>query len=185
MKRFILTGFLAIGSLLAVQAQNVKFGVKGGLNLSKLTNVDDAKVLTGFNAGGLMNYKFNDSWAVQPEIQYSTQGSKANTILGKGTFKLDYINIPVLAQYHIESFFLEAGPQVGFMTSAKLKAGPINQDVKDQMKTVDFGLNFGLGYKLDMGLGIGARYNFGLTNIYDNGNNGKNSVAQIDLFYIF
>jgi len=37
-----------------------------------------------------------------------------------------------------------------------------------------------------MGLGIGARYNFGLTNVYDSDKiNRKNSVAQIDLFYIF
>jgi hypothetical protein len=191
MKKFILSGVLAISSMLAVQAQNVKFGVKGGLNLSKLTSTDGAKVLAGFNAGALANFKLDESWAIQPEVQYSTQGTKAQKdILGllttEGTMKLDYINVPVLAQYHIESFYLEAGPQVGFMTAAKAKSGNVTVDVKDSVKTVDFGLNFGFGYQLDMGLGIGARYNFGLTNVYDSDKiDRKNSVAQIDLFYIF
>ena len=191
MKKFILSGVLAISSMLAVQAQNVKFGVKGGLNLSKLTSTDGAKVLAGFNAGALANFKLDESWAIQPEVQYSTQGTKAQKdILGilttAGTMKLDYVNVPVLAQYHIEAFYLEAGPQIGFMTAAKAKSGNVTVDVKDSMKSVDFGLNFGFGYQLDMGLGIGARYNFGLTNVYDSDKiDRKNSVAQIDLFYIF
>lgn len=191
MKKIILSGVLAIGSMLAVQAQSVKFGVKGGLNLSKLTSTDGSKVLAGFNAGALANFKLNESWAIQPEVQYSTQGTKSkNNIWGpltsETTLKLDYINVPVLAQYHIEAFYLEAGPQVGFLTAAKTKMGDITTDRKDDMKSVDFGVNFGFGYKLDMGLGIGARYNFGLTNVYESDKyNSKNSVAQIDLFYIF
>lgn len=40
MKKFILSGVLLIGSMLAVKAQDVKFGVKGGLNLSKLTSTN-------------------------------------------------------------------------------------------------------------------------------------------------
>lgn len=192
MKKLILSGILAIGSILAVKAQDVKFGIKGGLNLSKLTSASDAKVLAGFNAGALVNFKLDKNWAIQPEVQYSTQGSKLKTdyfglITTEGTLKLDYINIPVLAQYHIiDEFYLEGGPQVGFLTSSKYKTGSITVDNKDGMKKVDFGLNFGFGYKFDMGLGIGARYNFGLTNVFDSDKvNHKNSVAQIDLFYIF
>lgn len=193
MKKFILSGVLLIGSMLAVKAQDVKFGVKGGLNLSKLTSTNGSKVLAGFNAGALVNFKLDNNWAIQPEVQYSTQGTKVkNDILWgavttEGSMKLDYINVPVLAQYHIiDEFYLEGGPQIGFLTSAKAKSGGVSVDVKDNMKTVDFGLNFGFGYKFDMGLGIGARYNFGLTNVYDSDKiNRKNSVAQIDLFYIF
>ncbi|SEW35667.1 porin family protein [Chitinophaga arvensicola] len=193
MKKLILSGVLAIGTMLAVQAQTVKFGVKGGLNISKLTNTDDSKTLAGFNAGGLVNIGLNESWAIQPEVLYSTQGSKAKTfgawglLPSEASLKLNYINVPVMVQYSIvPAFYLEAGPQVGFLTAAHLKYGSINKDVKDGMKSVDFGIGFGFGYKFDMGLGVSGRYNFGLTNVYDNDNqDSKNSVAQIGLFYTF
>ncbi|NNE01606.1 MAG: PorT family protein, partial [Eudoraea sp.] len=47
----------------------------------------------------------------------------------------------------------------------------------------DVGANIGLGYQLDSGLNIGARYNFGLTNINDLEDSGdfsiKNSVISL------
>lgn len=193
MKKFILSGVLAIGTMLTVQAQNVKFGVKGGLNISKLTNTDGSKTLAGFNAGGLVNFELDKSWAIQPEVLYSTQGTKFEhsafwgLISNSGTTKLNYVNIPVMVQYSIvPEFYLEAGPQLGILTAAKVKSGSVTLDVKDQMKSVDFGLGFGFGYKFDMGLGISGRYNFGLTNVYDSDKvDSKNSVAQIGVFYTF
>jgi hypothetical protein len=193
MKKLILSGVLAIGTMLAVQAQNVKFGVKGGLNISKLTAFDDAKTLAGFNVGGLINIGLNESWAIQPELLYSAQGTKTSTSIlwGLGnvasTTKLGYVNVPVMVQYSIvPAFYVEAGPQLGILTSAKLRINDHTTDIKDDMKSIDFGVGFGFGYKFDMGLGIGGRYNFGLTNVYDADNfDHKNSVAQIDLFYTF
>ncbi|WP_212002876.1 porin family protein [Chitinophaga sp. HK235] len=191
MKKLILSGILAIGSVLAVNAQTVKFGVKGGLNLAKLTNTDNAKTRASFYAGGLVNLALNESWAIQPELLYSGQGTKVktSTILGtlESTVKTDYINIPVMVQYSIvPAFYLEAGPQLGILAGAKQKIGSKSYDVKDQMKGIDFGIGVGFGYKFDMGLGVSGRYNFGLTNIEDSGNgNSKNSVAQIGLFYMF
>lgn len=193
MKKFILSGFLVIGSMLAVQAQSVKFGVKGGLNISRITKTDGVKSLAGFNAGALVNFALDENWAIQPEVLYSAQGTKARQsafwglVNTSSTLKLNYINIPVMVQYNIvPEFYLEAGPQLGILAAAKLKSGDISVNVKDRMKSVDFGLGFGFGYKFDMGLGISGRYNFGLTNVYDSKNaDGKNSVAQIGVFYTF
>ncbi|MEZ2446417.1 porin family protein [Chitinophaga sp. RCC_12] len=191
MKKLILSGVLAIGTMLAVQAQNVKFGVKGGLNISKLTDTDGSKTLAGFHAGGLVNIGLNESWAIQPEVLYSAQGTKAEKsvlwLTTSNTVKVNYINVPVMVQYSIvPEFYLEAGPQVGFLTAAKVKSGDVTVDIKDDMQSVDFGLGFGFGYKFDMGLGISGRYNFGLTNVYDSDKvDSKNSVAQIGVFYTF
>lgn len=193
MKKLILSGVLAIGTMLAVQAQNVTFGVKGGLNISKLTSLDDSKTLAGFNAGGLINIGLNKSWAIQPEVVYSTQGTKTSSSIFWGlgnissTAKLSYVNIPVMVQYTIaEAFYVEAGPQLGILASAKLKVNDHTTDIKDNMKSIDFGLGFGCGYNFEMGLGINARYNFGLTNVFDSDNvDHKNSVAQVGLSYRF
>ncbi|MBC9914219.1 porin family protein [Chitinophaga varians] len=193
MKKLILSGILAIGTVLAVKAQTVKFGVKGGLNLAKITNESSAKTRASFYAGGLVNIALDENWAIQPELLYSGQGAKLKSsylgglITTEGTLKTDYINIPVMVQYSIvPAFYLEAGPQLGILAGAKVKGGSVSVDVKDQMKTVDFGIGVGFGYKFDMGLGVSGRYNFGLTNIYDADKvTNKNSVAQIGLFYMF
>lgn len=193
MKKLILSGILAIGTVLAVKAQTVKFGVKGGLNLAKITNESSSKTRASFYAGGLVNIALDENWAIQPELLYSGQGSKLKSsylgglITSEGTLKTDYINIPVMVQYSIvPAFYLEAGPQLGILASAKAKGGSVSVDVKDQMKTVDFGIGVGFGYKFDMGLGVSGRYNFGLTNIYDTDKvTNKNAVAQIGLFYMF
>ncbi|NLR63536.1 PorT family protein [Chitinophaga varians] len=193
MKKLILSGILAIGTVLAVKAQTVKFGVKGGLNLAKITNESSAKTRASFYAGGLVNIALDQNWAIQPELLYSGQGAKLKSsylgglITTEGTLKTDYINIPVMVQYSIvPAFYLEAGPQLGILAGAKVKGGNVSVDIKDQMKTVDFGIGVGFGYKFDMGLGVSGRYNFGLTNIYDSDKTtNKNSVAQIGLFYMF
>jgi hypothetical protein len=165
MKKILLTVVIASGALFTAKAQDVTFGVKGGLNIAKLTNSNDTKVRPSIYIGGLVNIAFNESFSIQPELLYSGQGNKydignTNTTV---TDKVNYITTPVMAQYHIvPEFYLEAGPQLGFLVASKVKSGNVTLDVKDETKSVDFGLGFGLGYQFPIGLGIGARYMFGL-----------------------
>ena len=62
-------------------------------------------------------------------------------------------------------------------------------DIKDFSSSVDFGLNFGLGYKLDQGINFNVRYNLGLSNVYDDEDSDdmtvNNSVFQISVGYFF
>jgi opacity protein-like surface antigen len=62
-------------------------------------------------------------------------------------------------------------------------------DVKDSMKTTDFGLNFGVGYNITQNFNMGLRYNLGLTQVQKDLVAGesasKNSVFQIALGYRF
>jgi hypothetical protein len=55
----------------------------------------------------------------------------------------------------------------------------------DDFKTVDFSWSAGLGYLTYSGLGVDARYNFGLSNINDFGTaTVHNNVFQVGLFYL-
>lgn len=168
-------------------AQELSLGVKGGLNVAKVTNTifNDEKTRAAIYLGGFARVTFNESWSVQPELFYSGQGLKYNVpILGEYKVRLNYINLPVMVQYHlIPEFYLEAGPQLGFMVAAKNKHGNTTVDIQNHTRGVDFGLGFGLGYDFDFGAGIGARYNFGLTDVYDHDESQKNSVAQFGLYY--
>ncbi len=100
-----------------------------------------------------------------------------------------------MAKYYIiEGFSLEAGPQVGLLLSAKEEydwdgdTGEV--DIKEHLKGIDFGVNFGLGYKLDNGVNFGARYNLGLSDANDNAeflgdSTYKNNVFQFSVGYFF
>ena len=206
MKKIILSAF-AIMAFGFANAQDVKFGVKGGLNLSNFsgdTEPFDMKTRVGFNVGGFVEIKFSEKFALQPELLYSTQGSKVDNfgvdtdqgfLTGDATFNFTYINIPVMFKYYAaEKFWIEAGPQIGFLTSAKLKTevdgyGSSDQDVKDIFESVDFGLNLGLGYDFTEKISVGARYNLGLSNIAktEDGDDSKlhNGVFSLSAAYKF
>lgn len=202
MKKVLLSA-VAVMAFMSVSAQETRFGVKAGANLSTFTgDVEDAKSLVGFHVGAFAEIKLTDKFAVQPEILFSTQGAK-NEESGAGfssedKLNLSYLNIPVMAKYYVaEKFSLEAGPQIGFLLSAKDKyeySGPGGsdsgkEDVKDGFKSIDFGVNFGAGYDFTENLSVGLRYNLGLSNIADGDDAGdakvKNSVFSLSVGYKF
>lgn len=180
---------MAVFAFGLANAQDVKFGVKGGLNLSSLTgDIEDAKSLIGFHIGGFAEIKLTDKFAIQPELLYSTQGSKMKETVFTESFeynnKLDYLNIPVMAKYYVtEAFNVEVGPQIGILLSAKVDG----EDYKDEVKSVDFGLGFGAGYNFTENLSLGLRYNLGLSNTIkeDSDYKVKNSVLALSLAYKF
>lgn len=178
---FVLTlGFLTLGH---VQAQEVNFGAKAGFNIANLSG-DNSKALdevTAFHVGVMAEIKLSDKFSFQPEVLFSGQGYS----LGNDTVEMNYLNVPLMGKYYLtKGLSLEAGPQVGFLLNAKAE----NVDVKDAFKTVDFGVNVGLGYKLENGLNFGARYNFGLSNVNDIPGlsaKNRNSVLQVSVGYFF
>ncbi|MDN3673531.1 porin family protein [Flavobacterium branchiarum] len=183
MKKFLLLAVVAVLGFTNVNAQKIKFGAKGGLNFASISG-DDTKGIDGvtsFNLGVLSEIPISDKFSFQPELMYSGQGYS----FGDNTIALSYLNIPLMGKYYLtKGLSVEAGPQLGFLFSAKNES----VNVKDSFKTFDFGVNFGLGYKLDNGLNFGARYNLGLTNINNVDNSSsknKNGVFQLSVGYFF
>ncbi|HEY0612085.1 MAG TPA: porin family protein [Chitinophaga sp.] len=183
MKKLILTAIIGICGIFAAQAQDIKFGVKGGLNVASLSDLNGSSKLSG-HIGGFANFKFTN-WAIQPEILFSGQGT--NDVLNSDTkWALSYINIPVLFQYYfLPQFYAEAGPQMGFLLSAKSKNNGVSVDIKDAFKTVDIVSAIGVGYKFPIGVGVYARYNFGFTDLVDGTVDPRNSVFQLGASYTF
>src|SRR6185369_6659505 len=53
------------------------FGLKAGANYSNYMNADFATDgIVGFHAGALVNFRLSNSWSVQEEFLFSTQGAK-------------------------------------------------------------------------------------------------------------
>jgi hypothetical protein len=196
MKKTLILIF-SIVALSSAKSQ-VQFGVKAGMNLANLmVSPSDPETsygsLTSFNGGLLASLPIADALTVQPEINYSGQGSKVSGGGSSGTINYDYINVPVLIKYnHSSGLFAETGPQAGFLISAKAKVDGQSIDIKDGVESFDFSWAFGLGYKIpDVNLGIDIRYNLGITNTDKpiSGSNSdfkvKNSVFQFGIFYLF
>jgi opacity protein-like surface antigen len=188
MKKIILT-LSAIFALGVANAQEVRFGAKAGVNYATFTgDVEDVDARVGFQVGGFAEIKVSENFSVQPELMYSSVGAKTDILGTTVTAETNYIIIPVMAKFNVApKFHLEAGPQVGFLTSAKYKADNDSIDAKDDFESTDFGLNLGLGFDFTENLSAGLRYTFGLSNIAkDNGDDKvQNANFALALSYKF
>ncbi len=168
-----------------VQGQQTHFGVKAGVNIASVAidNGDDYNSKAGLHIGGLAHIHISRQFALQPELIFSMQGGKDDN----EKLKLNYLNIPLLAQYMTnDGFRLQTGPQLGILLAAERKVGDVEIDVDDDLSSVDFSWTFGAGYLFPSGFGIDARYNLGISNISDDESfEAKNRVFQVGLFYQF
>lgn len=206
MKKIILITVLALFCFKAnaqdepTNSSDISFGLKGGLNFSLITGdgTDNFDGRVAFHVGGVVEFQISDKFSVQPELLYSAQGDKGTFDGMDIEFNIDYLNLPVMAKYYVsEGFSLEAGPQVGFLLSAKAEGGGVSLDIKDLIKGVDFGLGFGLGYKMDNGLNFSGRYIVGVTNFVESNGSlldqpietgdskNHNNVFQLSIGYFF
>ena len=167
-------------------AQETHFGLKAGLNISSL-NVSpgpEYNSKAGLHIGGLAHIHLSRNFALQPEVVYSMQGGERDDDV---KLKFNYINIPLLVQYMTENGFrLQTGPQLGLLVSAKSENGDVEVDVKDSFTSTDFSWAFGAGYLFPSGFGLDARYNLGISDVWDaTSAKIKNSVFQFGVFYQF
>ena len=202
MKKIILSVSILLLTITSINAQ-AEFGIKGGVNFASIwnTNVNGIKGRTSFNVGLVAEVETSYSTAVQVELLYSGQGFKYEGGLIGGnealedTYKLDYLNIPVVFKYYFkEGFSFESGPQLGFLLSAK--AVDADENVGVAFTDASFDWLVGFGYKFDNGFNVNARYTLGLTDIWKGPtytppgyyyyNYGKvNGVFQLTLGYYF
>ena len=207
-KLLIFTAIVLFGFTNVNSQEEIQIGVKGGVNFSTISsdNFDSFENRTCFNFGIQSEVPLSETFSFGPELLLNCVGAKYSddfsSIDGsvksinadlEGEIKLTYLSIPLMAKFYIsEGFSLEVGPQVSFLLSAKDEYDYFGEtgedDIKDHIKGLDFGVNMGLGYKLEGGLNFGARYSLGLTDGndgFEEGGTYKNSVIQAFVGYFF
>jgi hypothetical protein len=169
-------------------SQGVSFGVKAGVNIASLTgdDTDDLDGRTSFHVGGAVNIPVSELFAVQPEVVYSAQGFTLSEEGMDITGKLDYINVPILADFTLaEGFSLQGGPQVGFNITKEFEADGVSVEI-EEVESVIFEAAVGAQYRLPIGLFFQARYVFGISNASsDSDFDIKNSVASVSAGWFF
>ena len=157
-----------------------RFGLTSAMNLSVLTGTVnmETNLKPGIMLGGVVDIPLGNIVSLQPGLVYSAQGSSityyrrgpGSAVTGETNINLNYINVPVALHVYLgESFFLQAGPQLGFLLSAKEKGeidnDDVNEDVKEGFTSTEFSLMTGLGFRLQGDVILGGRYNLGLSDI--------------------
>lgn len=189
MKKILLILGLALTSVSF--AQDVRFGVQGGLNFANvdfersLGSLDlslDTDVRTSFYFGGFAEFSLpNMEHKLQSGLSINFNGfkfeeSEAGDFEIESNVRITQLNIPVLFKFNAyEGLYINGGAYIGFIVHAEEEfreedfffdeSFSGSETITDAFNTLDFGLSFGAEYNLDNGLFFEARYNLGLTNI--------------------
>lgn len=191
MKKLFLTAPILLVTFCSF-AQGISGGIKAGLNLANQKFSGDGisldtKSKPGIHVGGYLTIMFTEQLGLQPEILFSMQGAKFDIAGGDYKSNFNYLAVPILFRYNVnEMINIHVGPQVGVLLSAEVEFDGDKEDVKDDFKKADIGGVVGLGVDLPIGLGFGARYVLGFSQISDDTDeNGevKNSVFQLYACY--
>lgn len=190
MKKILLMAVVMLASVASYAQQAVgtfTLQPKIGMNVASLTKCDGCDPRIGLAAGVEAEYQATDIFSVSAGLIYSMQGNKAKEDGVTLTTKLDYINIPILANVYVtKGLAVKLGVQPAFNVSdkQKLSGGKASVEAEEVgAESFDFSIPVGLSYEYS-NVVFDARYNFGVTNIADGGDS-KNSVFQITLGYKF
>ena len=181
MKKLMIIAIMMVAAVSA-KAQNevgqASIKPMAGINLATMTKADNTKMRVGLAAGLEFEYGVAENFGLSAGVLYSMQGAKIDIVGNdKVTMKLDYINIPILANYYIvKGLAIKAGVQPEFNVQKKL------DDVKlDDVKGFALSIPVGLSYEFS-NVVLDARYNWGLTKAFKEGDS-KNSYFTITLGY--
>lgn len=197
----VLLFFASMMMAMPSQAQLVKFGVKGGLNLTKMDmdNGLDTKNRTGFFIGPTMIIDLPlTGLDIDASALYDYRASKLEVYdeyNATETLKQQQIAIPVNVRYgfgigDVARVFAFAGPQFGFVID---KEQSIKQVADWKLKTSNFSVNVGVGATVLKHLQATVNYNIacgktGEITVRDTGHaisKGKSNSWQLGLAYIF
>ena len=201
---------LLLGSLPA--AAQVKFGIKGGLDLTKISS--DKSLFNnrvGWFIGPTVKLSLPAGLGFDIAALYNQRESEFDMYHDNGSggmekyknLKTKQVIIPLNLRYSIGlgsliSVFGFAGPQVAFNVGDKSqKLSELRDEVAEwRLKDSNFSVNLGLGITLDK-LQLSANYNLGLGNTgevtfrdaadaaYDALCKGKYNAWQISMAYFF
>ncbi|WP_438946241.1 outer membrane beta-barrel protein [Sediminibacterium sp.] len=179
LKLLFTTAILAISTLglLAQDKKRKEIGFIVGLQRSNL----DYNQITTMNVSEEAKSNIGGSFFLNSRLigHFITLRTELGFYSKGGTYRggvvdetnLSYVAAPaLLLQTKIGFLKAYAGPQLGFLITAKSKTGNLEQDVKAAYKTTELMGVVGAEMNLPLRLMAGVRYNFGISNI--------NEIAQ-------
>ncbi len=176
----------------------LRAGIKVGPNINKIngTGYDQAFNLN-YHLGGYVQIKLTERIGIQPELIFSQstaktvsnfhdiyQNSGADPNSNLANTHLNYLNIPLLANFGGKYFKFQVGPQYSILMSQDKN---LIQNGKSAFKNGDFSMIGGLWFQFGKHLNLSGRYVIGLSNVNDLHSNEKwkNQGIQLGIGYSF
>lgn len=190
MKKILIVASLILAFATAkAQSEVGGFSVRPmvGMKIGMMTNADDSDPRIGFVVGTELEYQATDLLGLSAGLLYSQQGCKVDD---NGTLKLDYINIPLLANVYVaKGFAVKLGLQPGFLINDKAKVSDSGVSVEtglgDLSKNFVLSVPVGISYEFS-NIQLDARYNWGVTHALSaEGESSNSSAFMITVGYKF
>ncbi len=169
-------GMLAFG-FNETQAQDTRFGLKGGLTMYSMetsvmefSETSDNKM--GFTGGLYVNKPLSDMFSLQFEALFVQKGGEDSDMdFGDDKLTLSYVDIPVLLKVNIPldgdiTPYVYGGGFAGYLIDASSDENGETFDVGDAFDDLNYGVAFGAGVSFGM-FNVDVRYDMGLANIMD------------------
>lgn len=195
MKKFLFLLLIVIGSTAGAQTV-FNPGIRAGLNFARFTEGSsgqslyqgnyysmentDMKARVDAYVGFQANLRFTKMYALQPEINYSRQGTKIrynyNGVTYNEDWTVSYIGFHVVNKFYMDKFNIHVGPTVEFQTEEK------NVDTDTE---IDLGGLLGVGYDITPNIGVEARIKKGFIPVIYADDSHSNITIQTGLYYTF
>jgi len=171
----------------------VRFGITGGLNIANTIDANNyynsTGAIAGFNAGVFLDIPIAYPFSIEPEALYSQKGFTAQTMYGNFTQRNNYIDVPLLAKFHMgPNFNFLIGPQFSFpMTTTQTYDNGFTLTEEDHYNTTNdktiLGGVVGVTFDLGPNVELRTRYTVDLQPNQENSSFGdyRNQVWQIGL----
>lgn len=141
---------------------------------------DYKKSVNGIQAGASFQAGITPGFSIVSELYFMKKGGKlkANNPLtaNESTLRLNTLELPVLARFHVGKFYVNAGPSIAYNLSGNRKIDDQStkltfKNSSESFKRLDAGIQMGGGFEFPFKqrrIALDIRYNYGLTNIaYD------------------
>lgn len=193
-----------------LNSDKLEFGIDGGLNFARISNLKPSSHLTTYNLGFYFDLTLKESLLLHTGvIVKSTQGADKldpypvdnpgiNEVFSSGfvTRKINNFSVPVLLKYRFAGIaHFEAGPMLALRTTGyDIFNNSINEEedlsykvnIKDKYKRIDAGIMCGAGFKLSKvpkSSQIGIRYYYGLVDPLKNNTGKSQNFSSLYIFF--
>lgn len=146
--------------------QYFNWGLKEGMNTSQVSG-DSYYGFNkfGFVGGAYFKVRLKGDWTIGAEVIFTQKGSRHNSNYAKGDFKsyfleLNYVEVPVLFQYHIQGFSFEFGPGCSFLAQTReyITVNGADADGTIPFNKEEINFNIGANYTFSSHFGFNFRF---------------------------
>lgn len=142
--------------------------------------VDYKKSANGIQAGASFQAGITPGFSLVSELYYVKKGGKLKAgnplTTNESSLRLNTLELPVLARFHLGKFYMNAGPSIAYNLSGKNTMGNLSTKLSfnnsgEGFKRFDAGVQMGGGVEFPFKqkrIALDIRYSYGLTDIaYD------------------